>query len=284
MTRYDDYEYRQYERYSEPRRRKKRRRRKSRIPQILTLFFVIAAVLAAVYASKIMPRDGAELSPKKEAALTAFMEQNGIDRTAYPDELLQLYERNGETERFVLEYPIKKDNDAVIDLPVRSDDGSVPLYMQWDQRWGYKSYGQNMIALNGCGPVCLSMVASYLLRDNTYDPVYMCSFAEDKGYYVAGNGTAWALMSEGAERLGLVSNELPLEESIVASHLNDGEPIICIMGPGDFTTEGHYIVLTDYNNGNVTVNDPNSYKNSERQWNFSEISGQIRNLWAYSAA
>lgn len=97
----------------------------------------------------------------------------------------------------------------------------------------------------------------------------MADFSEDEGYYVPDNGTAWSLMSEGARQLGLTSRELPLEESIVASELDSGHPIICIMGEGDFTTSGHYIVLTGYEDGKVSVNDPNSYENSDKLWEFS---------------
>ena len=54
------------------------------------------------------------------------------------------------------------------------------------------------------------------------------------------------------------------------------------MGPGDFTTTGHFIVLTEYKNGKIRVNDPNSRKNSEKEWEYDAIKNQIRNLWAIS--
>ena len=52
------------------------------------------------------------------------------------------------------------------------------------------------------------------------------------------------------------------------------------MGPGDFTTTGHFIVLVGYENGKIKVNDPNSIKNSEKEWTYEQIKDQIRNLWA----
>ena len=55
------------------------------------------------------------------------------------------------------------------------------------------------------------------------------------------------------------------------------------MGPGDFTTTGHFIVLTGIgDNGDVLVNDPNSKKNSEKSWSIEKLIPQIRNLWTYS--
>jgi predicted double-glycine peptidase len=88
-------------------------------------------------------------------------------------------------------------------------------------------------------------------------------------------------MSEGASFLGLDVTEIPLDEQRIADNLEVGNPIICIMGPGDFTTSGHFIVLTSYEDGMVTVNDPNSIERSNKKWSFAEISSQIRNLWVY---
>lgn len=36
--------------------------------------------------------------------------------------------------------------------------GEIPLLLQWDERWGYSVYGDNMIAVNGCGPTAVAMV------------------------------------------------------------------------------------------------------------------------------
>ncbi len=38
--------------------------------------------------------------------------------------------------------------------------GEIPLLLQWDERWGYSVYGDNMIAVNGCGPTAVAMVVS----------------------------------------------------------------------------------------------------------------------------
>ena len=61
-----------------------------------------------------------------------------------------------------------------------------------------------------------------------------------------------------------------------------GHPIICSVGPGDFTKIGHFIVLTGYENGSVTVNDPFSQENSDKSWKFTQIQEQIKAMWVYS--
>jgi len=51
------------------------------------------------------------------------------------------------------------------------------------------------------------------------------------------------------------------------------------MGPGDFTSSGHYIVLVGLEDGLLRVNDPNSRENSGKLWKFEDIESQFRNLW-----
>lgn len=52
------------------------------------------------------------------------------------------------------------------------------------------------------------------------------------------------------------------------------------MKSGNFTTEGHFIVLTGTSDGKIKVNDPNSRARS-KLWDYETIEGQIKNLWAF---
>ena len=217
---------------------------------------------------------------EKTDKIDAFAKENGLLRTAWPEELIELLENNPEAEEFVLNYPIKKDQSFEIDLSEYEHTDSVPLFLQWDERWGYTVYGSNVMGLTGCGPTCLSMVLVHLLQDATYTPCYVADFAEENNYYTNGSGSKWTLISEGGETLGLDVTELPLDENRMKKNLEQGNPIICIMGPGDFTAAGHFIVLRGLEDGKFIVNDPNSKGNSERLWSYEEISGQIKNLWA----
>lgn len=201
-------------------------------------------------------------------------------RATLPQELIELLEANPEAEEFVLNYPIKKNQTFEIDLSGHLGSEALPLFMQWDERWGYTIYGSNVMGLTGCGPTCLSMVLVYLLQDVTYTPRYVADFAEENNYYAQGCGSTWTLISEGGETLGLEVTELPLDENRMKTELKRGNPVICIMGPGLFTDAGHFIVLRGVEDGKFAVNDPNSKENSERLWSYEEISGQIKNLWA----
>jgi len=61
-----------------------------------------------------------------------------------------------------------------------------------------------------------------------------------------------------------------------------GNPVILAMGAGDFTTTGHYIVLTGVEDGQFRVNDPNSIENSGKLWSYEQLESQIRNIWEIS--
>lgn len=212
-----------------------------------------------------------------------FARQHNLQTNDWPDELIELMAKNPETKDFVLNYPLKKDENFEIDLSEYKNSKKIPLFMQWDERWGYNQYAGELMGLSGCGPTCLSMVSIYLLNDDKYSPKYVAEFSERNGYSVDGNGSSWSLISEGGRRLGLEVIEIPLDENRIIRNLEAGNPVICIMGPGDFTTTGHFIVMTECVDGKIKINDPNSKTRSEKLWDLSDIKHQIRNLWVCRA-
>ena len=218
-----------------------------------------------------------------QRTVQAYAELSGISYDAYPENMLILLEKNPEAIGFVLRYPEDHGKTYEIDMSEYAHSEDVPLFIQWDQRWGYIPYGADVAAVTACGPVCLSMVAYHLTGDENMSPDKMIQFAIDEGYCVPGNGSAWTLISRGAKKLGLNVKELPLSEGRIRQELQAGNPVICIMGPGVFTTTGHFIVLTGYKDGKFRVNDPNSVVRSSQLWSYSQFQDQIRNLWALSA-
>lgn len=213
------------------------------------------------------------------SAITAFAQENGLSPADYPESVAELLERNPETLDFVLHYPMEHGKQQDIDMSEFRNADTVPLFLQWDRRWGYIDYGADVAGITGCGPVCLAMAGYYLTGSEDFRPDNVLRFAMDNGYYVSGSGSSWTLISKGGEKLGLAVTELPLVKGKMEKSLEAGYPIICAMGPGDFTTAGHYIVLTGMEDGKFRVNDPNSRERSARLWSYDEIASQIRNLW-----
>ncbi len=246
------------------------------------ILIALLVLLLMIYPAKLLYQrisfDEASLSPAGRI-VKAYADKHNISFHRYPDSLIALLERNPETEAFVLEYPMKKDEKVTVDLSKYRGSSEVPLFLQWDQQWGYLEYGSDVAGLTACGPVCLSMAAWYLTEDDAFAPDKMIEFASKNGYYSPGNGSSWTLISEGGVKLGFDVTEIPLVESRIIKNLEVDNPIICAMGPGDFTSSGHYIVMIGYENGMIKINDPNSIANSQKLWKYEDIADQIRNLW-----
>ncbi len=204
------------------------------------------------------------------------------EREEYPEELSELLESNPETEDFVKDYPNREKWDKEVQLTEEEKSSKAPLFLQWDKRWGYAFYGDKMLAINGCGPTCLSMVLVGLKGDTDMNPKAVADYSARKGHLTKDSGTQWSFMTEGARGLGLEAEELPLDENKIIGALESGHQIICSMGPGDFTTTGHFIVIYGRRDGKLLIHDPNSKIRSEMEWEYEDIYGQIKNLWKYS--
>lgn len=201
----------------------------------------------------------------------------------YPPALLDLLAGNGEAIEFVKGYPTHHANAPAEALTEPLD--TVPLLLQWDMRWGYQDYGSSMVAVSGCAPTSLAMAAAYLTGDHTVTPYRVARYAAEQGYYVPGQGTSWSLLSEGAGAFGIRCTQLALDQAQIDEALDAGQPVICSMLPGDFTTEGHFIVLAGRaENGEYLVRDPNSVSRSDKTWTYDRLAGQIAALWSCARA
>jgi len=199
----------------------------------------------------------------------------------YPESLLDMLSRDADLLDFVINYHDKRGkiySDSVGNIT----QGEIPLLLQWDEKWGYAPYGENIIAISGCAPTALAMVASGLTGDSSITPYKVAKYAEENGFYVKGVGTSWSLMTIGSTNFGINGKEIPLSENNVYNELELGHPIIASVREGDFTTLGHFIVLTGSSNGKIKVHDPNSKKRSSLLWDYNRLENQIKNLWSFT--
>lgn len=199
----------------------------------------------------------------------------------YPENLLAALCNNPEMADYVRGYQYSEGK-ATGGLRRDELSGDVPLLLQWDKRWGYVPYGDNTIALSGCAPTCVSMVAVALTGDASVTPDFVAAYAMENDYYAFGEGTKWTFMREGCLGFGIESREFYLDKESIFRELDEGHPIICSMRPGDFTTSGHFIVLTGRVDDKIRVNDPNCISRSRRLWTYEELEPQIKNLWVFS--
>ncbi len=151
-----------------------------------------------------------------------------------------------------------------------SYDGNVVFYDQGD----YKNVtfcGRSgaSISSSGCGVTASAIVASTLLGNKQYDPVYMMNLAYSYHECGAGiSGTNAGFFQKFANKFNLgYQSASKSQGNLVVEALKTGKSmVIAHMGKGHFTNGGHYIVLSAINQeGKVYVHDPNNRGNKKNR-------------------
>lgn len=282
-------------------RRRRRRRRKIRHSVIFLCSSIAVIVFVAVESRMIRSGDGrtnkydveagnntydnavienSKISEKNKIQNNQSMLDDIMNSTKYPKQLKDLALKNEEALEFVYDYPAEHVKEHTIDLTEEASMDSVPLFVQWDKRWGYEKYSGNFFAASGCGPTTLSMVVVYLTHDREASPIAVAKYSKEAGYSVDGSGSSWTLISEGCRHYGVKAKAVALDESRMKAELDEGHPIVVNVGPGDFTDTGHFMVTTGYDDEGFSINDPNSIEKSGKRWLFKNISSQIRAVWS----
>lgn len=206
------------------------------------------------------------------------------DGEAVQHKLLKLAAVEPEAVSFVRTFPDAYPAESALG----TDDpasGEVPRLYQWDSRWGSTVYSSTAFALTGCCPTSLSMVYQGLTGKGDLSPYDMGKRASDGGYETAFDGTDATFLVNEAASLGLSCEALAADADSVRSALEGGAVLICNVGPGDFTDNGHFFVITGIDDeGNLAINDPYSAERSNRAWDVDTVLGQTIGLWAYRLA
>ena len=72
-----------------------------------------------------------------------------------------------------------------------------------------------------------------------------------------------------------------MSRSNIIDNLNAGKTLILSMGPGHFTSGGHFIVARGIaDDGSIIVSDPNSEKRSNQTWDVSILVNEGTQIWA----
>lgn len=224
--------------------------------------------------------ENSKISEKNKIQNNQSMLDDIMNSTQYPKQLKDIALKNEEALEFVYDYPAEHVKEHIIDLTEEASMDSVPLFVQWDKRWGYEKYSGNFFAASGCGPTTLSMVVVYLTHNREASPLAVAKYSKEAGYSVDGSGSSWTLISEGCRHYGVKAKTVALDESRMKAELDEGHPIVVNVGPGDFTDTGHFMVITGYDDEGFSINDPNSIEKSGKRWLFKNISSQIRAVWS----
>ena len=244
----------EYKRESETREQKrqrmKRERRRVMINRIIVLVVILIIVLLSLFMCNLKKDDKEKTTTKVE---TTKLQTTEVETTTIPKGLTE--DEMGESD---------------------------PLFLQKDPRWANVKYGDSTIGGAGCGPVCLSMVAFSLTRDDTITPIKVAKYAEKNGHYVKNAGTAWSLFTSGGEHFGLKVNGLSISESEMKNALDKGAKLILSVKPGVFSRGHHIIEIYGYDNEGFKVNEPLSTKRSAKKYKFEQFKDIIKAIWAYN--
>ena len=198
----------------------------------------------------------------------------------YPIEILLSTAGNPEMTDFAYGY-LFSDGSVTGGFTEEEQPEDFPLFLQWDTRWGYMPYGERgVVGSSGCGPACLSMAVFYLTGNRECTPDKIAQYSLDEGHYIYGVGTAWALLDNYPTEFGLTVTHPVLNEDVIKSHLDQGNVLICSVRPGDFTSEGHFIVIYGYDENGFKINDPKCVYRSRLSWSYSQIKDDIKRIWS----
>lgn len=159
-----------------------------------------------------------------------------------------------------------------------SRKGEFVNYYQYNYQESY-GYGTT-IASSGCGPTAMAMVLTAVTGEEV-TPVEAANWSMENGHRIKDNGTAWAYFEDIADAYGIECEQMGVSRDNIINNLSEGKYVIAVVGPGHFTSGGHYIVLTGITeDGKITVADPNSEKRSQQTWDVNIFLNEGRQLWA----
>lgn len=159
---------------------------------------------------------------------------------------------------------------------------AIPDYYQ--NHYKHVKYGNGTISSSGCGPTCIAMLATYF-KGTVILPPDVCSWCEEE-FYVPGAGTAWSVFPGSATHYGYNCTNLGMDYTAVLEAVASGKPVVASMGPGTFTSEGHYILLVGMTDaGELIINDPNEknlLKYKTDRFSSETVLGEAKNFWSFS--
>ncbi|MCI8284257.1 MAG: hypothetical protein HFE90_03175 [Firmicutes bacterium] len=172
----------------------------------------------------------------------------------------------------------------------------IPIkYLQTDIRWGGNDYSapgeKTTIAKSGCGPTCVAMILATLI-DYNITPADTCWWAKQNGYKACKQGTYYSYIKAHLKLYGInaeqVNNTNIYGKSTQTANnahakaleaIKSGKWVICCMGPGNWTSSGHFILWYGIDKNDVLIRDPNSIKQGRIRNKLSLLQQQVKYYW-----
>lgn len=168
-------------------------------------------------------------------------------------------------------------------------------YLQTDSRWKtlpYRIPGETAtIGGSGCGPTAACMIIE-TMTGQTFTPVDACKWSVDHGYKALNAGTYYSYFVPQFAAFGIDCKQMlgsslhnkpdhPIHDQ-VKSMINDGYYAVALMGPGLWTSGGHYIVVWDWDD-KVRINDSASKREVRLNGDPARFRNEVKQYWMVDA-
>ena len=145
-------------------------------------------------------------------------------------------------------------------------------------------YGTSNLKSSGCGPIALTMALNYVSDTGLVKLDDVLKWAEENNMYEINSGTRWSLIRSFPSAVSANSEELYITNAEeLAGLIQEDGVLVASMRKGQFTENGHFIVITGIKNGKVSVLDPASICRSLKEWDIQTIFDESNNyFWKIS--
>ncbi|MDT3844610.1 MAG: C39 family peptidase [Bacillota bacterium] len=171
---------------------------------------------------------------------------------------------------------IDNDYNLILDTAM----GPMLYFNQGDSHWtGYMIGGRDRLGRYGCGPTVVSMIVnSFNSMDNGVSPVTIAEWALANNQYAMGGGSYHSLIPNALTAYGM--QVAPVTERTperVHAALDQGHLLVALMGKGDLTNNGHFIIIAQHNpDGSVMIADSNRFDNCTKAWDLNSLLSQMK--------
>ena len=159
------------------------------------------------------------------------------------------------------------------------------FYKQIDSRWATYAKtttdgGKPTIGAHGCGPTTCSNVLS-VIKSTKWTPKKLFSYACKNGLMTASSGLYWSGIKSMLKHGGISEKDIKQTNSDAEAKkaLENGKWVIALMGPGNWTKGGHFVLAYSIKNGYVYVSDPASYATGRAKAKWSLMAAQNLQYW-----
>lgn len=169
--------------------------------------------------------------------------------------------------------------------------GTMLYYNQGDDRWGDYLYGGvDPIRHYGCGPTVAAMLVNAFTNE-AVTPKEMADWCSENRCHAPQSGSYHSIFNKTLPAFGLqVESAAGADYDTAAELLRSGHVLVALMGKGEFTNGGHFIIITNIlDNGNVSIADCNSLANTTMEWDLNQVLDELSRardsgspLWAVS--